>query len=72
MNLITIRQIRFKVNYESLKDFISKAPVNMECYNAIWEEFNNLYCNDDAEQILIKKLWDDFMFRFRDVLTITI
>ena len=55
----------FKVKYEALKDFISKAPLDQENYQAIYDLFNDTYCYSDNDKILVTQLWRKFEFKFR-------
>lgn len=55
----------FKVKYETLKDFINKAPVTQENYQAIYDLFNEMYCYSDNDKILVTQLWRKFEFKFR-------
>ena len=55
----------FKVKYETLKDFISKAPLDQENYQAIYDLFNDTYCYSDNDKILVTQLWRKFEFKFR-------
>jgi len=61
-----LQVIKFKVKYEALKDFINKAPVNQENYQAIYDLFNyDIYCYSDNDKILVTQLWRKFEFKFR-------
>ena len=60
-----LQVIKFKVKYEALKDFINKAPVNQENYQAIYDSFNDTYCYSDNDKILVTQLWRKFEFKFR-------
>lgn len=58
---------KFDVEYETLKDFIHIAPIDKENYQAICDMFNETYCYSDDNMILIKHLWFEFQFKFRDI-----
>ena len=55
----------FKVKYEVLKDFINKASLDQENYQAIYNLFNDTYCYSDNDKILVTQLWKKFEFKFR-------
>ena len=57
----------FKVKYESLKDFINKAPVNQENYQAIYDLFNGMYCYSDDDKDKILHLWKKFEGKFKSI-----
>lgn len=57
---------RFKMNYEFLKECVNNREVTKENYDRIMSEFSDLYCHTEAEQALIKKLYLDFQYRFRE------
>jgi len=59
---------KFKIEYEILKDFINKAPINKENYQAIYDMFNDTYCYTDDEKLLIQNLWRDFEAKFHEIL----
>jgi len=56
---------KFKIEYEILKDFINKAPINKENYQAIYDMFNDTYCYSDNDKILVTQLWREFEYRFK-------
>jgi len=61
-----LQAVKFKVKYEALKDFIDKAPVDQENYQAIYDLFTyDIYCYSDDDKILITQLWWKFEFKFR-------
>jgi len=60
-----LQVIKFKVKYEVLKDFINKASLDQENYQAIYNLFNDTYCYSDNDKILVTQLWKKFEFKFR-------
>ena len=60
-----LQKKRFTVQYETLKDFINKAPVNQKNYDAIRDMFDETYCYSDNDQTLVSNLARDFRAKFR-------
>jgi hypothetical protein len=64
---INLMTVRWKVEYEVLKDYINRSDITIESFRGIEESFNELCCNTDNELKLKKKLWSEFMFKFDKV-----
>jgi len=65
-----LQKKRFTLQYETLKDFINKAPLDKENYQAIYDMFNETYCYSDGDVRLIKNLWTDFRVKFRSIVPV--
>lgn len=58
--------LRFKMNYEFLQESVKNRAVTKVNYDLTMSDFSEMYCNTEAEQALIKKLYLDFQYRFRE------
>jgi hypothetical protein len=65
-----LQKKRFTLQYETLKDFINKAPLDKENYQAIYDMFNETYCYSDGDVKLIKNLWTDFRVKYRNIVPV--
>lgn len=61
-----LQKRKFTVQYETLKDFIDKAPVDQKNYDAIRDMFNETYCYSDDDCKLISNLAKGFRAKFRE------
>jgi hypothetical protein len=57
---------KFNNEYTYLREFISNSKTDRLSYSAIRNDFNDIVCYNDSQKALVKKLWSDFIYKFRE------
>jgi uncharacterized membrane protein YedE/YeeE len=61
-----VQNTRFHNRYIYLRDFVINSNLDDDSYKAIRAEFDNVYCYTDRQKAMVKSLWFDFTYKFRE------